>query len=298
MILTVVLIGLIGSPASGSAQAAVSAPPSLPGPPPGAGSGYPAAAAGTVPPAGPVGPASTIPSNVAGPGLISGTTRIHGRTLDVMLACRSSGTASLSAADVRAGVLAHARYACVKGRAVAALKLRSGDVRHINALHSTIGGLTVGRGHATSEFSLTLTTGPIQDGHWSDGGLQCNLFGTDTPYLVAPDFRVTPSVVIDVRPWVAFYTAAAGWHWLGTAGLGQSNWYQWTATPTGVTTWITPAGALNPWTWAPISVHPGSHTYTVGVFEVEYLYFHPTYTWHYAPSQTSTGPMTTYCSFP
>lgn len=279
--------------AEGPADARSFAAPALPGPPPGAGLGYPAAPApGTSPAAQPVGPPSQIPGTVPGPGLLSGDAQIHGRTLHVTLACRADGSASLSAPAIGPGVLAKGRYKCHKGRAALTLKVPAADAHRFST--PMIGTLSLG----AQQFQITLANGPVSNTAWTDGGLQCNLFGPDTPYLVAPDFRVSPAAVIDVRPWVAFYTDASGWQWLGTAGVNKSNWYQWTATPTGISNWMTPAGALNPWTWAPISVHPGHHTYAVGVFEVEYLYFHPSYTWHYAPSQTATGQPTTYCSFP
>ena len=101
--------------------------------------------------------------------------------------------------------------------------------------------------------------------------------------LVAPNFTVTPSAIIDVRPWFAFYTPSNGWRWLGTTGVNSSSWYRWSATPTGVATWMTPAGALNPWTWAPLPVRPGQQTYAITAFEVIYWYAHPRYVWAYAP---------------
>ena len=60
---------------------------------------------------------------------------------------------------------------------------------------------------------------------------------------------------------------------------------------------MTPTGALNRWTWAPISVTPGKQTYAIAAFEVEYLYFHPRYAWRFAKSN-SEGAKTTFCSFP
>jgi hypothetical protein len=216
--------------------------------------------------------------------------------VSLMLACHADGSASLSATTIRKGPLARGRYTCRNGRAALSLTL---PVTYVHRFGTPlIGTVTVGAGLTGEHFSVTLANGPVRSTFWSDGGLQCNLFGADQPYLVAPNFRVTPGAMIDVRPWVAFYTAGAGWHWLGTSGLNRSNWYQWTAGPTGVSSWLTPTGALNPWTWAPISVPPGHHMYMVAVFEVEYMYFHPSYAWAYAQSQTTTGPLSTYCSFP
>lgn len=195
--------------------------------------------------------------------------------------------------SIRKAPLARGRYTCSKGRATLSLTLPAADAHRFGS--PVIGSLTLGGGQA---FSVTLSSKTVPNSFWSDGGLQCNLFGADRPYLVAPNFRVMPAAMIDVRPWVAFYTAANGWRWLGTGGLNKSAWYQWTAGPSGVSSWITPTGALNPWTWAPITVRPGHGTFAIGVFEVEYLYFHPTYAWEYASGQTAMGPKTTYCSFP
>jgi hypothetical protein len=291
---TLCALGLLAGLAVAPAATASTLPP-LPGPPPGAGSGYPAApAAGATPPAGPTGPASSIPGRVSGPGLLSGSGVIHGRTLSLMIACRGSGTASLSAAAIQSRPLARARYRCVKGRAAVVFKLPGAAAGQVGALGSTVGTITLGR----TPFSLTLSKHPVGSAFWSDGGLQCNFLGSNQPFLVAPNFRVTPAAVIDVRPWVAFYTAASGWQWLGTAGLNRSTWYQWTATPNGIMQWYTPAGALNRWTWAPISAPSGRGLYAVGVFEVEYLYHHPTYVWEFARSQPNGGAASTYCSYP
>jgi hypothetical protein len=140
-------------------------------------------------------------------------------------------------------------------------------------------------------------TGPTSS-FWTDGGLNCSLLGNYTPYLVAPDFTVNPAAIIDVRPWVAFYTGDHGWQWLGTGGLNRSSWYRWTAGPGGVLQWKTPTGALNPWTWAPIRVGAGQHTDAIGAFEVIYRYAHPRYVWRFARSQVSASASGTYCTYP
>jgi len=97
---------------------------------------------------------------------------------------------------------------------------------------------------------------------------------------------------------VAWSTAGEGWRWLGTAGVNASRWYRWTATATGVSQWETPLGAINPWTWGPISVHPGADTYMIGVVEIVYWYTHPRYAWKYTLASPRTGSLTTYCSYP
>jgi hypothetical protein len=240
-----------------------------------------------------VGPSSAIPGALSGPGPTGGNPRLRGRKLTLSLACHANGSASLSVTSLRKAPLARGRYKCRKGLSTLTLTLPAAYAHRFGS--PVIGSLTLGAGQP---FSVTLSSRPVPNRFWTDGGLQCNLFGADQPYLVAPNFRVMPPAMIDVRPWVAFYTAANGWRWLGTGGLNTSAWYQWTAGPNGVSSWVTPTGALNPWTWAPLSVRPGRGTYAIGVFEVEYLYFHPTYAWAYARSQTATGPPMTYCSFP
>jgi hypothetical protein len=288
---------LLGALASAPAGAS-SAPPSLPGPPPQAGADLPAAPpSGTVPPAGPPGPATTIPTRVPGPGLLSGTARINGRLLTLAIACPTDGNASLSASEIARGVIARARYKCKSHRAAVALMLSAGNARRLTALGSTVGRVTLGRG-TSEQFSLTLAARSTASSYWTDGGLECDLLGSNEPYLVAPNFTVTPPVMIEVRPWVAFYTSAAGWQWLGTSGLNHSGWYEWTASAAGVMQWRTPAGALNPWTWAPISVHAGQGTDAIGAFEVIYWYARPRYVWRYARSRPSMGAGTTFCAYP
>ena len=46
---------------------------------------------------------------------------------------------------------------------------------------------------------MTVSSKGLKPAFWTNGGLQCNLYGADTPYLVAPNFKVTPPAVIDVR---------------------------------------------------------------------------------------------------
>ena len=111
--------------------------------------------------------------------------------------------------------------------------------------------------------------------------------------MLAPNFTVTPATTIDVRPWLAWYTAATGWQWLGTDGPDASRWYRWTGTPDGVAEWHTPSGAINPWTWGPISISPGQGTYVIAVLEAVYWYSHPVYVWRFAHSY----PTSPYCAY-
>ena len=251
-----------------------------------------------MPPAGEVGPPGRLPTSAFGPALLNGIVSVHGQRFALAIACATSGRVSVTASAIRPGVLARASYACRHRRASAQLSLRRADARRLAALGPTLAGVSLGQGRATARLSLTLQTGAEGPGFWSDGGLECSLLGTYQPYLVAPDFTLTPPAVIDVRPWVAWYTATNGWRWLGTAGVNASNWYRWTATPSGVQQWRTPAGASNPWTWAPIYVRPGRDIYAIGVLEILYRYAHPRYLWRYAPSSPSGRALTTYCNYP
>lgn len=283
-------------------QARAVAVPPLPGPPPTASQGFPTAPVpGTVPAAGPVGPATSLPTGFAGPSLRSGFVVVRGGRFTLDIACRRGGRVSLAAttpATLGSGTLARGSYACHKGHGTAHLSLRRAAARRLTALKSALAHVSLGSGNA-ERISITLQARPVASGAWTSGGLQCTVLGPYEPYVVAPNFTVTPPAIIDVRPWVAWYTADTGWRWLGVDGPGRSSWYRWSATGSGVATWITPTGAMNPWTWAPIRVRPGQHVYMISAFEVIYWYAHPRYVWAYAPSWPNASPRrTTFCSFP
>jgi hypothetical protein len=247
--------------------------------------------------AGQVGPASSLPTNFPGPGLKGGFVLVHGRALTLTIACRTGGQVSLTASALGSGVLARGAYACRARQGSAQLSLRPAAAHRLVTLGSTVARVALGAGTA-ERFSITLEARPAAPSYWSNGGVECSLLGPYQPYLVAPNFTVTPPVIIDVRPWVAWYTPANGWRWLGTNGVNNSSWYRWWATPSGVDTWMTPAGALNPWTWAPIGVRPGQQTYMIGAFELIYWYAHPRYVWAYARSRLNASALGTYCMFP
>jgi hypothetical protein len=237
-----------------------------------------------------------LPTKFAGAGLRSGFVSVRGRQLTLAIACKRGGQVSLTASALGPGVLARGGYACRDGQGSAELSLRAGAARRLAALKSTLARVGFGSGSA-ERFSITLGTRPTTPSDWSNGGMECSFLGANEPYLVAPNFTVTPPAIIDVRPWVAFYTPANGWRWLGTTGVNSSSWYRWSATSAGVATWLTPAGALNPWTWAPIQVPGGQQTYAIAAFEVIYWYAHPRYVWAYAPSHLSATAAGTYCTF-
>ena len=295
-----VVLGAIAWAPCPLARAAVqSGPPPLPGPPPGAGSGFLAPpATGITSPAGAVGAPARLPVRVSGPALLSGIVPVHKLQLVLAIACETSGRARLTASAVRPGVLAETTYVCRNRRASAQLSLRRADARRLAALGPTLASVTLGHGTATARVSLTLQPAAERPSYWSDGGLECSVLGSYEPYLAAPNFTVTPPAVIDVRPWVAWYTATNGWRWLGIRGVNASAWYRWTATPSGVQEWKTPPGAINLWTWGPIYVVPGQGTYAIGVFEIVYWFARPTYVWRYAVSSPAANKLTTYCNYP
>jgi len=293
--LLAVVLFISSATATAWAAAPAGPPPGLPGPPPGAGSGFPAPpAVGSTPGPQPLGPASTIPSHVSGPGLTNGTAHVQGRKFSLAIACQGGGRVTVAASSVAGGALAHASYSCRGGRAVAQLTMSAADAGKLRSLGSAVAVAKLG-GQTASVTLESRSTPPL---YWSDGGLECSLFGNDEPYSVAPNFTVTPAAIIDVRPWVAWYTPAHGWRWLGTNGVGSSSWYSWTATTAGVEQWVTPAGAVNPWTWAPIHVSAGQNTYAISAFEVIYWYKNLRYVWKYGPSVPSGTSVSTYCSFP
>jgi hypothetical protein len=224
--------------------------------------------------------------------------RAQGRQVTLQIACSGNGTATLSAVAIVKGALARGSYTCANHQASAQLKLSAAAAHELGLLKSTLGHVKLGKGSATTQYAITLESRATASPRWSDGGLVCNFYGADSPIMSAPNFTVQPPAIIDIRPWIAFYTAANGWRWLGTAGLNQSLWYRGTATPTGVTQWRTLGGALNRWTWAPITVRPGSNTYAIGVFEVVYWYTHMRYVWEYTSSLTASGAKMNYCSYP
>jgi hypothetical protein len=289
------LVGMV----AWTGRAVAGGAPGLPGPPPNAGSGFPLPpAAGQAPAPAPAGPPATIPTQASGPGLLSGTARLRGTAFSLPIACHSGGRVSVSAPTLASGTLAQAQYACRGGRANLRVALPAAVARRIAGLGEALARLTFGHGRTAETLSLTLETRAGAATFWnSDLGLRCAVGGPDAAELLAPNFTDTPVTTIDVRPWLAWYTSATGWQWLGTRGANASRWYRWTATPSGVAEWQTPPGAITPWTWSPISVQPGHGTYVIAVFEAIYWYSHPIYVWSYARSGAGANAVTTYCGY-
>lgn len=275
-----------------------SPPPGLPGPPPGAGTGFPLPPPpGQAPGPAPLGPPTTIPTRVSGPGLLSGTAALRGTRVTLSIACAVGGRASLNAPSAANGTLATARYRCSRRRASVRLSLPAGAASRIGRIGQVLASVKFVQPGATERASLILAARPQSASFWTSVfGLRCNRPGYQAQ-LLAPNFSDTLSTTIDVRPWLAWYTPATGWQWLGTLGVNASRWYRWTATPTGVAEWRTPAG-ITPWTWSPISVTPGHGAYVIAVFEAIYWYDHPEYVWSYARSGQGASAVSTYCAYP
>jgi len=287
------LVALAGS--ASQAQAA-GPPPGLPGPPPGVRTGLPLPPPpGQAPPAQTSLPAVSITGAPDGPGLLSGYSAVSGTKLPVTIACQANGTAQLRAGSVSVKTT----YRCSRGRSTIRFALTRSQAHGIAISSGLVGTLTLSQGAQTVHLSLSLGRSAPAPAFWTSAfGLGCTAGGAQSAQLVAPNFTSTPaSTTIDVRPWLAWYTSATGWQWLGARGANSSSWYRWTATPTGVSEWQQPAG-INPWTWGPIGVAPGHGTYVIAVLEAVYWYSHPTTVWEYARSEPSPATVTTYCAYP
>jgi hypothetical protein len=269
---------------------AAAAPPGLPGPPPGTGTGLPIPPApGASPgPAASLG-ATTLPTTTTGPGVLTGYVALSGSAVSVKLACSASGSATLLGAKTT--------YRCQHGRSTPKFVLTKAQAAKIPRLGGITAKLTVVEAGKTEHLTVSVSKILPAPSYWtSNFGLACTTAqGSNVAQLVAPNFSASLPTTIDVRPWLAWYTSATGWQWLGSQGPGKSSWYRWTATPSGVFEWQQ-SGTINPWTWSPISVTPGHGTYVVAVFEAVYWYGNPAYVWNYAHSQP--GSLTTDCVYP
>ena len=294
LVCAVIGMGFFAGQAVGSAEA----PPGLPGPPPSAGSGFPLPPPpGQAPGVEPAGPPTSIPAEVAGPGLLNGIVTVRGTGVALQIACRAGGRVVLSAPTVANGTLAQARYRCSRSRAVVHLWLQSAAARQIARMGQALAAVRFVQAGMTELLSVTLAVRPQAASYWtSDFGLRCDSANYQAQ-LLAPNFSDTLPTTIDVRPWLAWYTAATGWQWLGTAGVNASRWDRWTATPSGVAEWQTPGGGVTPWTWSPISVTAGDGIYVIAVFEAIYWYSRPEYVWGYARSGGGGDAITTYCAY-
>ena len=279
------------------ALALAAAPPGLPGPPPG--TDLPASP-GTAPAFVPPGAPAAIPAT-SGPGLLdAGSVRLNRgkRTFAVRLACQGDGTLRVRASRLAATDLDRTRYRCAAGRATAKLKLTSKVAKRLIRRRSVTATGIAGAGRLT--FQLTAGLKPAAPkGFWTDGHLDCA-----TGFLVEPDFTAASAIPISTRGWVAWYTEATGWHWLGSAGEAAGRWNTWTASVSGVQQFHPNGTAVPvPWTLGPIAVPPGRGTYTAGVFEIVYwVGGRPDHQWQYvnagSTGAVAAGGANPYCVHP
>jgi hypothetical protein len=296
---------LAALPAMASAQAG----PAPPGPPPGNGTDLPAPP-GTAPAFVPPGTPAAIPAGAPGPGLVGGgsvTLNRTKRTLAITLACQGNGSVSVTARAVTKAPIARRGYRCAQNRATATLKVTSKVAKRLAKRRTVAATATVHQAGKTAKISFTLLAGaraPEAKGYWTDGHLQCtDPTGAPGSYLVEPDFTTTNPTPVSTRGWVAWYTAAGGWHWLGVGGENRGRWDTWTATAAGIAQFH-PDGSPTPvpWTWGPIAVPAGQGTFAIGVYEIVYwVGGKPDYQWQYVNAGTTgsvaAGAGNPYCAY-
>jgi hypothetical protein len=300
---TVVLLAL----AAGGARA--QAPVAPPGPPPGNGNDLPAPP-GTAPAFVPPGSPGAIPDATTGPGLLGDapvSLNRARRTFSVPLACQRDGTVRASAKVVSKAPFARAGYRCAANRATARLRVSAKVAKQLVRRKAVAATLSVAQGGRASKlyFQLRAGTGArATKGFWTDGHLQCaDGSGAPEAYLVEPDFTTASPTPVSTRGWIAWYTAAGGWHWLGVGGEDAGRWDTWTASVTGITQFH-PNGVPTPvpWTQGPVAVPPGQGITAVGVYEIVYwVAGKPDYQWQYVNAGTTgaaaAGGGTLYCSY-
>ncbi len=304
------IMGCVTAAAMAWPAGAVAQQPALPGPPPGAGVDLPGPPR-AVPPAAPATTPVTIDPRMPGPALLSNVATLDrsSRRVSLGLSCQATGRIALAARELRRGTLASARYVCRNGHAKVGLRLSVKDAKRLGSRRVVLAATTVRQGASTTRLSLTLRSRAgarvKPGGFWSDGQLQCSSDGQAQGYLIAPNWTATPSTSISTRPWLAWHTAATGWHWVGSRGPGASKWYDWTATPQGIAQWLQPTGvpgqsSAQPWSFGPITIPAGSDVTVVGVFEAVYWWRgRPTWLWNYVrASAAGVNPNHSSCRFP
>ena len=295
----IALVALGATPGAAAAQA----PPGLPGPPPGNGTDLPAPP-GTAPQFVAPGAAVTAPTGPSGPGLLNASAvslNRAKRTFSLSFACQANGTLSVTGKAAGAGTLTRTGYRCAGGRATARLSLSKKVAGRVVRRKMVAATATVRQGAVRKRLSFSLTAGRTATkakGFWTDGHLQCG-----PVYLAEPDFTTKATTTISTRGWVAWYTAAGGWHWLGVNGEDRGRWDTWTATPTGIAQFH-PGGAFEPtpFTWGPITFPSGQGISAIGVYEIVYwVGGRPDYQWQYVNAGTTgaaaAGSATPYCGF-
>jgi hypothetical protein len=300
------LVAAVALPAVAGAQG----PPGPPGPPPRNGLDLPPPP-GTAPAFVPSGTPATVPAATT-PGLLrAGNVSFNRakRGFSVVLACQGNGTLSVTAPRAGKGTLAKSRYTCFGSSGTARLVVSRKVALSIVRKKTVAATGTVRQGGRTAKVYFDLRAGsgaPKAKAFWTDGHLQCSPDGSGTPqaYLVEPDFTASNPIPISTRGWVAWYTAASGWHWLGVSGENAGRWDTWTATPPGIAQFH-PNGVVQPvpYTWGPISVPTGQGIYAVGVYEIVYWSGgNPTYQWQYVNAgntgAAASGGGNLYCVYP
>lgn len=301
------IVGCATAAALASPVSAVAQQPALPGPPPGAGLSLPGPPR-AIPPAAPATTPVTIDPRTAGPALMSNVATLNrsSRSVSLQLSCQADGRIALAARGLRRGTLATARYVCRNRHAKVSLRLSAKDAKRLGSQRVVLAAMTLRQGASTMRLSLTLRSTPgarvKPGGFWSDGQLQCSSDGQAQGYLIAPNWTATPSTSISTRPWLAWHSAATGWHWVGSRGAGASKWYDWTATPEGIAQWLQPTGvpgqsSVQPWSFGPITIPAGSDVKVVGVFEAVYWWRgRPTWVWNYVrASAAGVNPIDSSC---
>ncbi len=295
-------------PATAVAQAP---PPAPPGPPPGNGGDLPAPP-GTAPGVVPPGTPGAIPAGATGPGLLNAAPVKFDRKrrrFALVFACQSSGKLSVRGRGIRGGTFARGSYQCSANRATAKLSVNKKTAKRLGRKPTVAATATVAQGGKNSRLDFALHVrgrAPDAKKFWTDGRLQCSGDPTGGPpaYLVTPDFTTKDPTPISTRGWVAWYTQAGGWHWLGIGGENAGRWDTWTATSTGIAQFH-PGGAVTPiaYSWGPISVPPGQGTFAIGVYEIVYwVGGKPDYQWQYVNAGTTgavaAGGGTLFCAYP
>jgi hypothetical protein len=230
------------------------------------------------------------------------------RTFSVALACQANGSVSVTARAVTKAPIAHAGYRCAANRATAALRVSSKVAKRLAKRRTVAAIATVKQAGKTARLAFVLRAGgaaPAPAGFWTDGHLQCtDASGAPAALLVEPDFTTAGRTPISTRGWIAWYTAAGGWHWLGVGGENANRWDTWTANVGGIEQFH-PGGAPQPvpWTWGPISIPTGQGIVAIGVYEIVYwVGGNPEYRWQYVNAGTTgaaaAGGGNPYCAYP
>ncbi len=283
-----VLVLTLAFAAAMPAVAAAQAPLGPPGPPPGNGTDLPPSP-GTAPPFVAPGAAAAIP-DTSGPGLLSGervALNRARRTFSVRFACQGNGTVRVRSSRVAGGDLDRASYRCAGSRATGRFSVTPKIAKRIAARRTVAATAIVRQGGRDTRlyFNLGAGSAPARaKGFWTDGHLQCA-----PGYLVEPDFTAKTTIPISTRGWVAWYTPASGWRWLGNQGENRGRWNAWTASAAGVAQFH-PGGAAIPvpWSMGPIAVPAGRGIITVGVYEIVYwVGGRPDYQWQYVNAGTT-----------